>query len=112
MNDLFSTEGLVAGAFVLFLGGNTVSWFAERVRLKEWAESKGVRIVKKEWGWYFDSDKGNSRFVGRGGRWHRIVVLDSSQYAYTAYIFIGGILATLLGRDPMTPQSLGFEYTP
>jgi hypothetical protein len=71
------------------------------VRLQEWADAEGVSVVKKEWGWQLDAAKGTSRFVGRGGRAHRIVVVDSTQHAYTACIRIGGIFAALLGRDPI-----------
>lgn len=98
---LFSSEGLWAGLFVLIIGGNVVSWYAERLRLREWADARGLSVVKKEWGWQLDAAKGTSRFVGRGGRAHRIVVGDSSQHAYTGCIRIGGIFATLLGRDPI-----------
>lgn len=101
MNDLFSTEGLWAGVFALVLGGNAASWYAQRVRLQDWADAEGIKITKKELGWHFDPKNGKSRFVGRGGRWHRIVVMDSSHYAYTAFIRSGGIFAALLDRDPV-----------
>lgn len=101
MKDLFSIEALWAGMFVLIVGGNAVSWYAERVRLQEWAESEGLRVVKREWGWRLDAAKVTSRFVGRGGRLHRVVVEDSSRHTYTACIRIGGIFATLLGRGPI-----------
>lgn len=100
MNDLFSSEALWAGLLLLIIGGAVASWFTERVRLQEWADAQQVRIVKKEWGWHLDAATGTSRFVGRGGRAHRIVVEDSSRHAYTACIRIGGIFAALLGREP------------
>lgn len=112
MMDLFSSEALWAGLFVLIIGGNVASWYAERVRLQDWADAEGVSVVKKEWGWHLDAANGTSRFVGRGGRAHRIVVEDSSQHAYTACIRIGGIFAALLGRDPIVVWEGGSPKKP
>lgn len=101
MREWISSEGLSAGLLVLIIGGATASWYAGRLRLRDWAHAEGVKIVKMEYGWRLDQPKGTFRYVGRGGRALRVVVEDSSQHAHTAYINVGGVFALLFDRDPV-----------
>jgi hypothetical protein len=101
MSDFFSSDAFGFGVFVLFLGLGFTSWYATRARLRDWAESLGAKILRKDFGWRIDAEKGTVRYVGKGGGAHRVVIDNGSRFVFVCYVDTGGIWATLLNREPV-----------
>jgi hypothetical protein len=100
MGQFLSSEVPWAAILAVVIGLNLASWYACRVRLRDWAESVGVRIVKKEAALGIEAPKEISYRARRTGTAYRVVVQTPDQHSYTGWIDVGGLFAALLGRDP------------